>query len=100
MVNLLLTALSDPAWSGVYNGTAPQPVRMAELCATLGQVLHRPSWLPVPGVLLELLLGDAAQVILTGQQVLPQRVMAMGFQYQYPTLTPALQSILHPTPSA
>jgi uncharacterized protein (TIGR01777 family) len=100
MVNLLLTALADPAWSGVYNGTAPQPVRMAELCATLGQVLHRPSWLPVPGVLLELLLGDAAQVILTGQQVLPQRVMAMGFQYQYPTLTPALQSILHPTPSA
>ncbi|WP_448379695.1 thylakoid membrane protein ThyD [Gloeomargarita sp.] len=96
MVNLILTALTDPAWQGVYNATAPQPVRMAELCRTLGRVLQRPSWLPVPGVLLELLLGDAAQVILTGQQVLPQRVLAMGFAYQYPTLAPALQSILQP----
>ncbi|APB35329.1 Putative nucleoside-diphosphate sugar epimerase [Gloeomargarita lithophora Alchichica-D10] len=96
MVNLLLAALDDPAWTGVYNATAPQPVRMAQLCQTLGQVLQRPSWLPVPGMVLELLLGDAAQVILTGQQVLPQRVQAMGFCYQYPTLTPALENLFHP----
>ncbi|WAS05689.1 TIGR01777 family oxidoreductase [Gloeomargaritales cyanobacterium VI4D9] len=95
MVHLILTALADPAWVGVYNATAPQPVRMAELCTTLGQVLDRPSWLPVPGMVLELLLGDAAQVILTGQQVLPRRVEAMGFPYQYPTLTPALINILN-----
>ncbi|MEN9217043.1 MAG: TIGR01777 family oxidoreductase [Gloeomargarita sp. HHBFW_bins_162] len=94
MVNLIVTALENEAWQGVYNATAPQPVRMAELCQTLGQVLHRPSWLPVPGLVLELLLGDAAQVILTGQQVLPERVQAMGFSYQYPTLAPALQAIL------
>jgi len=95
MVHLILTALADPAWVGVYNATAPQPVRMAELCSTLGQVLDRPSWLPVPGMVLELLLGDAAQVILTGQQVLPRRVEAMGFSYQYPTLAPALRNILN-----
>ena len=94
MVNLIVTALDNESWSGVYNATAPQPVRMAELCQTLGQVLQRPSWLPVPGMVLELLLGDAAQVILTGQQVLPQRVQAMGFTYQYPTLAPALQAIV------
>ncbi|MCS6782089.1 MAG: TIGR01777 family oxidoreductase [Gloeomargarita sp. SKYBB_i_bin120] len=94
MVNLILTALWDEGWSGVYNATAPNPVRMAEFCQTLGRVLQRPSWLPVPGVVLELLLGDAAQVILTGQRVLPARVQAMGFTYQYPTLLPALQDIL------
>ncbi len=99
MVRLILTALADPAWVGVYNATAPEPVRMAQLCATLGQVLQRPSWLPVPGMVLELLLGDAAQVILTGQRVLPQRVEAMGFAYQYPTLRLALTNILAPTSS-
>ncbi len=100
MVNLILTALENASWVGVYNATAPQPVRMAELCQTLGQILQRPSWLPVPGMVLELLLGDAAQVILTGQQVLPQRVQAMGFDYQYPTLTPALANILDPAQSS
>ncbi|MEN9208572.1 MAG: TIGR01777 family oxidoreductase [Gloeomargarita sp. GMQP_bins_120] len=94
MVNLIGTALQDERWSGVYNATAPEPVRMAEFCQTLGQVLQRPSWLPVPAVVLELLLGDAAQVILTGQRVLPERVQAMGFTYQYPTLEPALRDIL------
>lgn len=33
---------------GVINGTAPNPVRLAELCEQLGHVLGRPSWLPVP----------------------------------------------------
>ncbi|MCS7029934.1 MAG: TIGR01777 family oxidoreductase [Gloeomargarita sp. SKYG116] len=94
VVNLILTALRDERWSGIYNATAPEPVRMAEFCQVLGQVLHRPSWLPVPAMVLELLLGDAAQVILTGQRVLPERVQAMGFTYQYPTLAPALQDIL------
>lgn len=32
---------------GVINGTAPNPVRLAELCDQLGDVLRRPSWLPV-----------------------------------------------------
>ncbi len=48
LVNLYMLALTSPAFSGVYNATAPNPVRMAELCASLGNVLGRPSWLPVP----------------------------------------------------
>ncbi len=79
---------------GVFNGTAPNPVRMAEFCQTLGEVLNRPSWLPVPDFALELLLGDGAKVVLEGQQVLPKRTLASGFQFQYPNLKQALQSIL------
>ncbi|QYO63145.1 DUF1731 domain-containing protein [Leptolyngbya sp. 7M] len=70
---------------------------MAELCHTLGQILHRPSWLPVPAAALELLLGDAAQVVLEGQQVLPKRTQATGFTYQYPTVKQALQEIVKST---
>ncbi|KAG2280926.1 hypothetical protein Bca52824_052146 [Brassica carinata] len=32
---------------GVINGTAPNPVRLGEMCQQLGSVLGRPSWLPV-----------------------------------------------------
>ena len=46
--------------SGAYNATAPNPVRMSKLCQTLGEVMNRPSWLPVPDFVLEVLLGDGA----------------------------------------
>ncbi len=94
LVNLIITALERSDLEGVYNGTAPNPVKMAQFCQTLGEVMHRPSWLPVPEFALELLLGDGAKVVLEGQQVLPKKTLATGFQYQYPTLKPALTEIL------
>ena len=94
VVNLILYALQNPQVEGVLNATAPNPVRMSELCQTLGAVLQRPSWLPVPGFALELLLGDGAKVVLEGQKVLPKRTLASGFQYQYPNLKSALEEIL------
>ncbi len=94
LVNFILMALTDTSKSGVYNATAPNPVRMAELCQSLGKVLNRPSWLPVPELALELLLGEAAQLVLEGQNVQPQKTQAAGFQYKYETINSALQQIL------
>jgi uncharacterized protein (TIGR01777 family) len=94
LVNFILEALTDTSKSGVYNATAPHPVRMKELCDTLARVLHRPSWLPVPNFALELLLGEAAELVLKGQNVQPQKTQSAGFQYQYSTLEAALQQIL------
>jgi len=94
LVNLILQALSQPEMQGVYNATAPHPVRMAELSRTMGQVMNRPSWLPVPAFALEALLGDGAMVVLEGQQVLPKRTLNSGFAYQYSNLEPAIEQIL------
>jgi uncharacterized protein (TIGR01777 family) len=94
VVDLILYALQNPQVEGVLNATAPNPVRMNELCQTLGEVLQRPSWLPVPSFALEMLLGDGAKVVLEGQKVLPKQTLASGFQYQYPTLKLALEEIL------
>jgi uncharacterized protein len=94
LVSLILQALRQPNLNGVLNATAPQPVKMAELCQTLGAVLNRPSWLPVPAFALEALLGDAAKVVLEGQQVLPKRLQAEGFEFRYTSIKPALQDLL------
>ncbi|MEG5138771.1 MULTISPECIES: thylakoid membrane protein ThyD [unclassified Microcoleus] len=94
VVDLILYTLQNPQVEGVLNATAPNPVRMNELCETLGAVLSRPSWLPVPSFALELLLGDGAKVVLEGQKVLPKQTLASGFKYQYPTLKLALEEIL------
>ena len=95
VVNLLIQALTKPEMQGVYNATAPNPVRMTELSRTMGQVMNRPSWLPVPAFAIEALLGDGAMVVLEGQQVIPQRTLATGFKYQYSRLQPALEQILN-----
>ncbi|HIK03457.1 MAG TPA: TIGR01777 family protein [Trichormus sp. M33_DOE_039] len=94
LVSLIVQALTKPEMEGVYNATAPKPVRMNDLSQTLGQVMNRPSWLPVPGFALEALLGDGAIVVLEGQQVLPKRTLESGFEYQYPNLQPALKEIV------
>ena len=94
MVGLILHALTNSEMLGVYNGTAPKPVRMAELSTTMGKVMNRPSWLPVPAFAIEAMLGDGAVVALEGQKVLPKRTLESGFKYQYSDLEPALKEIL------
>ncbi|WP_036482481.1 TIGR01777 family oxidoreductase [Myxosarcina sp. GI1] len=94
LVNLICEAIANSNLEGVYNATAPNPVRMNQLSHTLGKVMNRPSWLPVPDFVLEMLLADGAQVVLEGQQVLPKRTQAAGFDYQYPELQPALTEIV------
>lgn len=94
LVGFITQAVERADMSGVYNATSPNPVRMGELCQTLGSVMNRPSWLPVPDFVLEVLLGDGANVVLEGQQVLPKKTQATGFMYKYPELKPALSEII------
>ncbi|MGB3532655.1 MAG: TIGR01777 family oxidoreductase [Microcoleaceae cyanobacterium] len=95
LVNLIIYSLTHSEMAGVYNGTAPNPVKMKEFCQTLGKVINRPSWLPVPAFALEAILGDAAQLVLEGQQVLPKQTQQTGFEYKYPQLEAALREILN-----
>ncbi len=93
-MNLIVEAVTNDQMSGVYNATAPNPVRMKQFCQILGEVMNRPSWLPVPEFALDFLLGDGAIVVLEGQKVLPKKAQTLGFQFQYPELKPALTEII------
>jgi len=94
LVSLFMKALLDPSMNGVYNGTAPEPVRMKDLAQTLGEVMDRPSWLPVPDFAIEALLGDGAVVVLKGQKVLPERTQSAGFSFDYSEPKEALADVV------
>jgi uncharacterized protein (TIGR01777 family) len=96
LCRLIAAALEDTSFRGVYNAVAPAPVRMATFASTLGRTLGRPSLLPVPGPILQLLLGDGARVVLEGQQVLPRHLEAQGFRFHYPELSAALAAATSP----
>ncbi len=81
--------------TGPVNITAPHPVTHREFAGTLGRVLRRPAALPVPGFALQLLFGaEAAAMLQSGQRVLPARLLAAGFRFQFGDLEPALRHLL------
>ena len=90
LCGLIIRALEDSQWTGVINAVAPEPVSMATFSKSLGRSLGRPSLLPVPGPVLQVLLGDGAKVVLEGQQVASERLDELGFSFLYPDLAAAL----------
>ncbi len=93
-VGLIQWALATPGVSGPLNAVAPGAVTMNQLCDVLGRVLHRPSWLPVPGLALHVALGELGTLMTTGQRVNPAKALSGGYAFHYPTLEPALRAIL------
>lgn len=86
--------LNHPAIHGAINFTAPDPVRMKEFCKTLGDVLHRPSWAPVPSFILKRLLGEMAAIVLNGQKAVPKKLIDSGFEFKYTDLKNAITAAL------
>ena len=95
LCTLILAALADPAFRGTYNAVAPNPVTMGEMATSLGQVMGRPSLLPVPAPLLQALLGDGAMVVLKGQKVGSEALRDRDFSFAYPRLREALANVVH-----
>jgi uncharacterized protein (TIGR01777 family) len=79
--------------SGAFNATAPNPVTMEEFCSALASVLNRPSWAAVPASVLTLLLGEMAEMLLTGQKAVPKAAQDLGYSFRYPIILEALKSL-------
>jgi hypothetical protein len=95
VLGIILHALDHDYIHGAINATAPQPTTNKAFCAALGRVLHRPVWAPIPAFAVRALLGEAAELILTGQNVVPKAITEAGYRFKHPELAEALQSILH-----
>jgi hypothetical protein len=79
--------------SGPYNACAPHPVRNREFAKTLGEVLHRPAFMPMPAFVLKVGLGELSGLLLGGQKALPERLLAAGFTFQFTELKAALDDL-------
>lgn len=86
--------INHQASSGPYNLTAPEPVRNRQFAQSLGRVMKRPSFLPVPGFAMRAAFGEVATVVVDGQQVLPQRLQEAGFAFKFPKLADALRDLV------
>ncbi|MFC4355687.1 TIGR01777 family oxidoreductase [Chryseomicrobium palamuruense] len=93
VVRALYFAITTEKLQGPFNVTAPRPLRNDEFGRTLGEVLHRPHAIPAPSFALKAVLGEKSQLVLEGQQVLPQVLLQHGFHFEFPTAKEALNHL-------
>ena len=94
LVGAFVFLMTHPEISGPVNMTSPNPIRNQELARALGKAMRRPSFLPAPGFMLKLILGEFDSVLLEGQRVIPRKLLDNGYVFIYPEIDGALQSLI------
>jgi uncharacterized protein (TIGR01777 family) len=93
-VGLIVLALENEQARGPINAVAPGAQMYKDFARTIGGVMGRPSWAPVPGFAVQILVGESAELVTTGQRVVPKRAQELGYRFQYPVSEGALREIL------
>ena len=95
MVAVIAHCINNPEMVGAVNSTAPNPVSNAQFSTALGSVLKRPAVLPMPAFMVKILFGEMGEeLLLQGQYVLPNKLLATEFTFQYPDLENALEAVI------
>jgi uncharacterized protein (TIGR01777 family) len=94
LVGIMLHLMADESLEGAFNTTAPNPEMNRDFARKLAVALHRPALMWAPGWLLRLMVGEMAHLYVTGQKVLPSRLLDSGYRFKFPELRAALADIL------
>lgn len=97
---LALFAIDNDSIEGPLNAAAPEPCRNAEFTHALARALHRPAFFHVPAFALKIALGEFAGELIGSKRVVPKRALAAGFQFRFPSLSPAIADVVSPTGGA
>lgn len=95
IVNASMFIIQHSEIEGVFNFTAPEPVRNIDFAKSLGKILNRPSVMPAPAFLIRLLAGEFGETLLNSCRVIPEKLLNAGYKFRYPVLNEALQDIIY-----
>lgn len=93
MVQGISFLLNNSACSGAFNLTAPEPATNKEFSKSLAKALRRPCLFNVPSFVMKIAMGESSTMILEGQRVIPEKLVAAGYKFKFPSLTEALSDI-------
>lgn len=83
VTGMFLFAADNKEISGAVNMCSPNPDKMKIFSRNLGKAIGRPSWFPVPAFMLKLVIGQMAEVILTGRRAIPKKILEAGYKFQF-----------------
>jgi hypothetical protein len=93
-VRLYGLAIRDTSIAGPLNMVAPEVPTQAELASAIGRAMHRPAIFPAPAALLRLVLWGQADIVLHRRVATPERALAAGYRFAFPTVESALRDVL------
>lgn len=93
-IRALMYLINNHDLSGSFNLTAPHPVTNERLTKALGKKLSRPTFATMPAFALKIVVGEMANMLLTGQRVFPKKLEEKGFTFEYPTIDEALEDLV------
>ena len=95
LCKMFVESIENKAMQGNFNAVAPNPITNAQMTQAIAKRLEKPLWLPnVPAFVLKMGMGEMAGIVLGGNRVSAQKILATGFQFQFPTIENALQNLL------
>ena len=94
MTQLILFIIKHKNMTGPINATAPNPVSSKVFSKSLGKALSRPALIPMPALVLKLLMGEMADLLITGQYVLPQKALEHNYRFHFSDIDSALESLV------
>lgn len=95
VVSIMEFVIASEAIRGAVNVVSPNPVRNEEFTKILGEVLYRPTFLPVPEFAVHMLLGEMGDaLLLDSTRVIPKRLLDAGYEFKFPDLKAALENAL------
>lgn len=80
--------------SGIYNFTAPYPVTNREFTQAIAEKMNRPAVIPIPGIMLRFIMGEASVIVTGGQTVYPKRLLDEGYNFTFATIDKAIENLV------
>jgi uncharacterized protein (TIGR01777 family) len=85
-------ALENENVRGAVNSVSPNPVTNEQFTAVMGEVLYRPTFIPVPEFLVQVAFGEMGEALLLDSiRVVPKRLADAGFEFKFPDLKKAIE---------
>ena len=94
LINAYDFIYENKSLDGVFNLTAPEPTTNLNLTKALGKKLKRPTLLPVPEFVLNLIFSEGAKVLTDGQCVKPKRLIDSGFEFKFINIDSTIDNLV------
>lgn len=94
LISIIYNLLTNSLKSSLYNATTPYPTTNKKFTKNLAKKLKRPQILFVPKFILKLIYGESAEVLTSGQYVIPAALLEKNFKFQYTTIEEAIEAII------
>lgn len=94
LLSAVMLVIENTDIKGPVNFCSPQPVRNRGLAKTLGRILHRPSFISIPGFMIRLIMGELGSSLIGSQHCVPRVLQKHGFIFKYPDIRDAIENLV------